>query len=393
MLKPVQTRNRIGSVDLLRGVVMVIMALDHVRDFFHNDADIHEPTDPRTTTPILFFTRFITHFCAPVFIMLAGLSAFLYGMKTTKKELSVFLIKRGIWLVLIEFLLVTLAIRFDPLYHVLILQVIWTIGICMIILGIVIWLPIQVIFLLGLCIVLGHNLFDAGEVGMPPKMNFWRDLLHHGFFVFYPIYHRWGILMVYPFVAWAGIMMLGYCMGTLYKPSADALRRKKTLLYLGLGMISSFIVLRLLNGYGDPVPWTQQRNSVATFLSFMNVRKYPPSLMYICITIGPALIFLSLTERVNNKLSDFFKVYGNVPLFFYVIHFFLIHALSVVLFYVQGFGAKDIVNNLYFRPKTLGIDLWGVYIVWVLVVAIMYPLCKWFGRYKNEHRQWWIRYV
>jgi len=389
----VQTRTRIGSIDLLRGVVMVIMALDHVRDFFHNDADLHVPTDPHTTTPILFFTRFITHFCAPTFILLAGISAFLYGTKRTKKELSLFLIKRGIWLIIVEFVLVTFAIRFDPMYHLLILQVIWTIGICMIILGVVIWLPMPVIFVVGLCIVAGHNLFDAGEMGMPRRMTFWRDLLHHGFFVRYPNNGRIQLLIVYPFAAWAGVMMLGYCLGTLYKSSVEALRRKKTLVFLGLGMIVAFVVLRLLNGYGDPVPWSQQQNSVATFLSFMNVNKYPPSLMYICITIGPALIFLALTEKVNNKVSDFFKIYGNVPLFYYVVHFFVIHILSVGLFYLQGFGSKDIVNNLFFRPKTLGVDLWGVYIVWVVVVAIMYPLCKSFGRFKHQHDKWWTSYV
>jgi uncharacterized membrane protein len=372
---------------------MVIMALDHTRDFFHNDAELHVPTDPLTTTPILFFTRFITHFCAPTFIMLAGLSAFLYGLKRSKKELSSFLIKRGLWLIIVEVVLVSFAIRFDPLYHVLALQVIWAIGVSMIILGIIIWLPMPVIFILGLCIVAGHNLFDAGEIGMPAKMNFWRDLLHHGFFVFYPIYQNWGLLIIYPFVAWTGIMMLGYCMGNLYKPSVDVLRRKNFLLYLGLGMVAAFFVLRWLNGYGDPSHWTQQRNNIATFLSFMNVSKYPPSLMYVCITIGPALIFLSLTENVSNKISDFFKVYGNVPLFFYVIHFFLIHTLSVGLFYLQGFGSKDIVNNLYFRPKTLGVDLWGVYLVWILVIVIMYPLCKWFGRYKSQHNQWWTSYI
>jgi uncharacterized membrane protein len=392
MSGPSLTRNRIYSIDLLRGLVMVIMALDHVRDFFHNDAFLHDPLDLKTTTPALFFTRWITHFCAPTFLLLAGTSAYLLGLKKSKAELSSFLIKRGFWLIFIE-LIITFAVTFNPLYNIIVLQVIWATGISMIILGLLIWLPFPVILTLGICIVFGHNMLDYPEDANNQKVGFWWDLIHHGRFTFYPYAQNRGILIAYAFLPWTGIMVMGYCMGKLFEPAFNALKRRKILIYLGLGLVLLFFVLRGINEYGNPFPWSEQRNGIYTFLSFMNVQKYPPSLMYVCITIGPALIFLALTEKIQNKLGSVLIIYGKVPLFYYVIHFFLIHAICVITLSIVGYSLKDaIVPQFPFRPQ-FGFDLLGVYIFWLLVLVIMYPLCRWYSRYKGTHHQWWLSYL
>jgi uncharacterized membrane protein len=391
-------RSRIASIDLLRGIVMVVMALDHVRDFFHNDANLHNPLDPKTTTAMLFFTRFITHFCAPVFIMLAGTSAYLMAMHKSKKSVGEFLIKRGFWLIFVEVGIVTLAITFDPLYHALILQVIWAIGISMILLGILIRLRLSYSALLtiGCLIILSHNLLDYPEAARGQHVGFWWNLLHHGFFTFYPYVGGHGILIVYAFLPWTGIMILGYCLGKLFEPDYNASLRRRNLLTIGFGMLALFFVLRLMNGYGDPVPWSIQRNTEATLLSFLNINKYPPSLMYVSITLGPALIFLAVAEGMKNRITAFFTIFGRVPLFYYVLHFFLIHLLTVIAFFLSGNGLSEFIDPaspLLFRPKLFGFDLWVVYLVWALVISIMYPLCKKYDNYKSTHRKWWLSYV
>ena len=392
MSGPSLTRNRIHSIDLLRGLVMVIMALDHVRDFFHNDAFLHNPLDLKTTTPFLFFTRWVTHFCAPTFLLLAGMSAYLMGLKKSKAELSSFLIKRGCWLIIIE-LIITFAVTFNPFYNVIVLQVIWATGISMIILGLLILLPFPVILIIGFCIVFGHNLLDYAENAPDQKFSFLWDLVHHGRFIFYPYSKDHGILVAYAFLPWTGIMIMGYCMGKLYEPAVNAIRRRKILIYTGVGMILLFFVLRAINNYGNPFHWSEQKNGLYTFLSFIDVQKYPPSLMYVCITLGPSLIFLALTEKVQNKISSVLIIYGKVPLFYYVIHFFLIHILCVTTLFIAGYSAKEvIVPQFPFRPQ-FGFDLWGVYLVWILVLIIMYPLCRWYSHYKDTHRQWWLSYL
>ncbi len=390
------SRARISSIDLLRGIVMVIMALDHVRDFFHKDAFMHDPLDPQTTTPALFFTRWVTHFCAPIFLFLAGTSAYLMSLKKTKTELGSFLIKRGLWLIVVEVVFVTLAITFNPFYNTLILQVIWATGISMVILGLMVRLPYKLILIIGIAIVFGHNLLDYPEAAHGHKMGFWWDLIHSGNFSMYPYAKDHAVLILYAFLPWTGIMLIGYCMGKLFSPAVSSAQRKKMLLYSGFGLIALFVVLRLINGYGDPVPWTTQRNAGHTFLSFLNVNKYPPSLMYISITLGPGLVFLALAEHIQNKITDIFIVFGRTPFFYYVIHFYLIHVLVTVAFFLAGCGAKDIFTPgffFYFRPKQFGFDLWVVYVVWFIVILIMYPLCKKYDRYKSTHRTWWLSYL
>jgi uncharacterized membrane protein len=386
---------RITSIDFLRGLVMVIMALDHVRDFFHVEAMTGDPTNMATTTPWLFFTRWITHFCAPVFVFLAGTSAFIAGQRKTRKELSLFLVKRGFWLVLVEMLVITLGWTFDPLYHTFILQVIWVIGMSMIILGVLVWLPLPVIFAIGFVIVFGHNLLDGPEAERSGRVGFLWDALHRSRFSFYPVTQNHGFILVYALGPWAGVMMLGYCFGWLYRAGSTQLQRSKVLLALGISAILSFIILRYINQYGDPAPWSEQRNSTYTLLSFLNTTKYPPSLLYLMMTLGPAVLFLYFFEQMKGRIARFFITFGRVPFFYYVLHIYLIHLLCVVLFFANGYTSKDIVSQspFLFRPPTFGYDLWIVYGIWILVIALLYPLCRRYEKYKISHKHWFLSYL
>src|SRR5688572_19853640 len=312
---------RIDSIDLLRGLVMIIMALDHTRDYFHHDAFVNDPTNLATTNPILFFTRWITHFCAPVFVFLAGTSAWFQSLRKTKKELSGFLIKRGLWLILLEITLVNFAFSFDVHFSIIGLQTIWAIGISMVILGLVIWLPFWAIASIGLLIVFGHNTLDFYEAGLKETPGWWYDLLHH--FGFYPLGENHSLLILYPFLSWAGLMIVGYCFGKVFCSKEGAARRKM-LTWIGLSVILLFIILRATNEYGDPSDWAQQKNTMFTFLSFLNTHKYPPSLLYMSMTIGPAILFLAWVGNVKTWLTRVITVYGRVPFLYYILHFFLL---------------------------------------------------------------------
>jgi len=402
-------RSRIHSIDILRGLVMVIMALDHVRDFFHKivvegGSDVATgPTDLETTTPVLFFTRWITHFCAPVFVFLAGTSAFLMGLKKPKKELSLFLIKRGIWLILVEIVIITLGWTFDPLFHVIILQVIWAIGISMVILGLLIFLPLRIIFLIGFIIVFGHNLLDYPGINKGLKGGILPDLLYFAEFAVYPLDAASlqdadrVLFIVYSFIPWTGVMLLGYCFGKFFTSFSDPAKRRKALLGIGFFLLILFVVLRFINQYGDPVSWSgQPRGSVFTFLSFLNVNKYPPSLAFLSLTLGGGLVVLACLEGVQNKVTGFFRVYGRVPMFYYILHFYVIHLLVVIVFFISGYSTSQIVtpgNPFLFRPPDFGFPLWGVYGVWVFVVLVLYPLCKKYDRYKSTRKKWWLSYL
>jgi len=377
---------------------MVIMALDHIRDFFYNPAGSAQgaalnPTNLATTFPALFFTRWITHFCAPIFVFLAGTSAYLMSQRKTKQEVSSFLFKRGLWLVAVEVLIVTLGISFNPMYNAIFLQVIWAIGVSMMILSVMIYLPYRVILGIGLIIVFLHNTLNFITI---PK-NFITDLLYKGLFSIYPIGTGRVIIILYALVPWTGIMVLGYCFGKIYMPDISIEERKRKLLLYGLGLLGLFLVLRMINIYGDQVPWkVQPRGPVYTFLSFLNISKYPPSLDYFCVTIGVGMLALRVLEDMKNAFTRFMNVFGRVPFFYYVIHFYLIHSLLVVLFYIKGYTSKDIVNPsspFFFTPNGLGLSLIGVYVVWALVIMIMYPLCKKYNAYKSIHHQWWLSYV
>lgn len=399
-------RNRIQSIDILRGLVMVIMALDHVRDFLYNAklgeaADVAmDPTNMQTTFPLLFFTRWITHFCAPIFVFLAGVSVYLMCQRKSKKEISLFLIRRGIWLVFVEVIIITFAWSFNPFYNILFLQVIWAIGISMIIMGLLVLLPYEIIFAIGLLIVAGHNLMDYPSISSGLKGSVLADFLYFSSFSIHRLFGDHYFLIIYSFLPWTGVMMLGYCFGKLYQTGVDPVWRRKILLRIGGGVVLLFFVLRFINIYGDPFPWSSQpRGAVYTVLSFFNLNKYPPSLLYLCMTIGPGILFLAFIEKIQNGFTKVMNVYGRVPMLYYILHFYIIHLVVVVVFYAQGYGTKDIVPTsglpFYFKPNGLGFGLAGVYAVWFFVVLVLYPVCKKYDRYKTAHakEKWWLSYI
>lgn len=388
-------KSRIYSLDLLRGLVMIIMALDHTRDFFHFDAFAHDPLDLATTSHYLYFTRWITHFCAPVFVLLAGTSIFLQGLRKNKSELSAFLFKRGLWLIFIELVVINFAWTFDFAFKAFVMQVIWAIGISMMLMGLVIRLHFKFILITGLLIVFGHNVFDFNE---STHHGFLWDLLRNGNFAFHSIGGGHQLVIIYPFVPWLGLMMLGYCFGKIYEPSFNPVQRKKLLLWSGMGVILFFVILRFLNGYGNPFQWSLQSTPVFTLLSFLNVHKYPPSLLFVCITIGPALLFLSFFENSNNKLTRAISVYGRVPFFYYILHFYMLHVLCMVLFLARGHAFSEVTPDIYGIPFGFmiageGYSLGIVYLIWILLVLALYPLCKWFNEYKKRKNYWWLSYL
>lgn len=384
---------------------MVIMALDHVRDFFFK-ADISDgggslatsPTDLDTTTPGLFFTRWITHFCAPIFLLLAGTSAYLITQKKPLKEVSLFLLKRGIWLVFVEIIIITFGWTFNPLFNVLILQVIWAIGISMILLSFIIYLPFSIIFLIGVLIVIGHNLLDYSIIKTALQGGFLSDLIYFANFSVYELGTNHMLMIVYAFLPWTGVMILGYCLGKIFENHVDAEKRKKYLWRGGVSLLLLFIIVRTLNGYGDPMPWgSHHRGGFFTFLSFINVNKYPPSLDFLSLTLGIGMLLLLMFENLQNKLTTVFNIYGRVPFFYYVLHFYIIHLIAVIIFFINGFASSQIVtpgSPFFFRPPELGYGLIGVYVIWIIVVLILYPMCKKYDIYKTSHikLKWWLRY-
>ena len=395
-MQPLVTSKRVESIDLLRGLVMIIMALDHTRDFFHREALTDDPLNLATTTPFLYFTRWITHFCAPAFVFLAGVSAWLQGRKKSRKELSFFLITRGLWLVLIELTVVSFGITADIHFGMLILQTIWAIGISMIFLGLAIWLPFKVILITGLLIVFGHNSLDFVEKDHKGPFPAWWNLLHVPGMIPISSDHLVGVF--YPFLSWAGLMLLGYCCGKIFS-DVEPVRRRKILLYMGFGLLILFVVLRAINVYGDPDHWSYQRNGLYTFLSFMKVRKYPPSLLYMSVTIGIALIFLGLVKNTGSRISKIISVYGRVPFFYYILHFYLLHIIAAIVFLSRGHtlaeGLRDMPGVVEkFEIPGEGYSLWVVYAIWISVVIALYPLCKWYDAYKTNHREKrWLSYL
>lgn len=375
---------------------MIIMALDHTRDYFHKDAFIYDPADLHYTSGVLFFTRWITHYCAPVFVCLAGISAYLYGTKRTKKELSFFLFTRGLWLVFAELFIISLERTFNPSYPFFNLQVIFAIGISMIILSAIIWMNRAFILATGILLIAAHNLLDKVHVpgnGIPSIS--WALLHETAHFTF----GRFTFFVHYPLLPWIGIMALGYWLGGLYFPGFDPKRRRKIFLSMGSAAIAIFILLRSGNWYGDAAHWSAQKNNLFSVLSFLNVTKYPPSLLYILMTLGPAFIFLALAERPLNALSEKITVFGRVPMFYYLTHILLIHVLALGGSIISGYKLSDMVltTRVNSSPelKGYGFDLGIVYLVWIGVVLILYPFCKWFDRYKRTHQatKKWLSYL
>ncbi|MFT3681959.1 MAG: heparan-alpha-glucosaminide N-acetyltransferase domain-containing protein [Ferruginibacter sp.] len=396
MVTALQNKQRIQSIDLLRGTVMIIMALDHVRDYFHKGAFMFDPLDLNKTSIVIFFTRWITHFCAPVFVFLAGTSAFLVGQRKTKKELSAFLFKRGLWLVFLELVVINFGWHFAIGFPWLLFIVIWALGVSMIALAALIHLPQKLILVTGILLVAGHNLLDGVMVQGNTAPAFGWALLHSpGIFSF----GGENLFVAYPVIPWIGVMTLGYCFGTFYTPGYDAEKRKNNLLKIGGGAILLFIIIRCINLYGDPVAWRSYKNFLITILSYVKTTKYPPSLLYILMTLGPAIVFLALTENSRSRLTNIISIYGRVPMFYYLIHIYLIHLLAMlftVMFTNFDWHIWILQQPLWINESFAGygFSLRVVYLVWIIVVVGLYPLCKWYDRYKQTHKEkWWLSYL
>ncbi len=392
-----QPKLRVHSIDILRGIVMIIMALDHTRDFFHIHAVTDSPTNLATTTPVLFFTRWITHFCAPTFVFLSGISAYLAGRNKTGRELSAFLIKRGLWLVIADATIMTFALTFNPQFNIIFMLVLWAIGLSMIILGLLVLTSPTVILITGAIIVLAHNLFDYFPLPLDKTWGLAVNLFANTSRSIVPLGANRIMVSSYAVIPWAGLMMLGYSTGQLYNPAKfTPQRRMKVLLIAGISAICLFIALRLINHYGDPAPFASQKDGILTVLSFFNVTKYPPSLDFMCMTVGPSLIVLAITENLQNRFAAFVSVYGKVPFFYFVVHFYLLHVLLAVAFFASGYRldqASEPKVPFLFHPLQFGFSLGAVYATWVFVVLVLYKPCKWFNNYRTTHNKRWLKYL
>lgn len=389
------TAKRFAAIDILRGIIMIIMALDHVRDYFHIHALTGNPVDLTTTTPALFLTRWITHFCAPLFVFLSGLSAYISSRNKTKAQMSAFLIKRGLWLIIVEVVVMSFILTFNPSYNIIFLLVLWAIGWSMIVLGLLIRLSYKWVLGVGLLLFLGHNIFDhlpafTGTAGLIV------NALVTGPRTVLPISSDHLAVSSYAILPWLGIMLLGYAAGYFYRAEVTALQRKRFLITTGVGLLLLFLLLRVINVYGDPSPWEPQKNGVYTLLSFLNVTKYPVSLQFSCLTLGTGLLLLAFFETKANRLTRYVSVYGRVPFFYYVFHFLLIHIVCMLLFFILTPGAPvaDPNSPFLFRPVNFGFSLPVVYIIWIGIVAAMYYPCYRYDRYKQANKQkWWLSYL
>ena len=386
------SKPRIESIDLLKGLVMVIMALDHVRDYFHISAYFFDPSDPTQSTLPIFFTRWITNFCAPAFSFLAGLSAFMVGRRKTSSELSGFLLKRGIWLIFIEITIITFGWHFDVQFRNIILQTIWQLGISMIVLAGLIHLPINVVLAFSCIVIFGHNLLDTIHFD---NNILWSFIHGRSRFMFAEDHY---IRQSYPLIPWIAVMSLGYCFGSLYNHSYDSIKRRRVLNGLGIGALVLFISLIVINKYGDPVRWTNYGDVSRTLMSIFNVNKYPPSLLYLLMTLGPTFLFLANAEKLKGKLVDFFCVFGRVPFFYYIIHIYLIHFIALGVAEFTGFGWQAMILPMFVirveALKGFGSNLWVVYFLWIGIILLLYPLCRKFDSYKQNNKdKWWLSYL
>ena len=400
-------KRRLDSIDLLRGIVMVIMMLDHTRDFVHNAVWEFDPTDPTRTNVALFFTRWITHFCAPVFVFLAGTGSYLQFLRgKSKRELSKFLITRGLWLIVLEVTVVKFGVFFNFDYRFLgFLQVIWVIGVSMIILAALIHFPLKFVVAFGLLMIFLHNLTDrftvqtwhGPESPIPSTLQKLWMLLHQPFapFPVLPVLSP-VIVVVYPLIPWVGVMAVGYAFGAFYK--LDAQRRRRLFLIIGGVVTGLFIVMRAIDVYGDPNDWSPQKNIVYTALSFLNTTKYPPSLLFLLMTLGPSILALVFFESRSSygRVGQFFITFGRVPLFFYLLQWYTAHLISVLLHLAFGKPVGWLFRSpvdFVAPPPGVGFNLAIVYVAWIIGVLLLYPLCKWFAGVKQRRKDWWLSYL
>jgi uncharacterized membrane protein len=385
---------RVQSVDIVRGIVMVIMALDHCRDMLHANPLGLSPLDLNSTSTAYFMTRWVTHLCATTFAFLSGTSAYLSLVNTgsISKGRS-FLIKRGVWLVILNFTLNNFLIFFDIHFGVFFFQVIAVFGTGFIILGLLLSFSPRVIGTIGLIIIFGHNLFQA--VSFPagtPQAFLWALFMNKGFF---QVTASHALALNYPIIPWAGIILAGFGFGQLIDKSPE--QRRKNLLRIGLGALILFVIIRAVNIYGDPTAWSVQRNFLFSFLSFINLNKYPPSLLFILVTLGISILMMYVFDSRENRFTQIVSVYGKVPLFYWLLHWFTIHIVAIGIFLIMGYHWSDLqfAGFGFGKPSAgSGLHLWGVYIAWASIVTLLYPISKWYNNYKNNNRgKVWLRYL
>jgi uncharacterized membrane protein len=390
---------RIQSVDALRGAIMMLMAIDHIRDYVARSAMEFLPTDLTRSTAPIFFTRWITHFCAPVFMLTAGLGAFFWMTRGhhSRPELSRFLVTRGVWLILLEVTILRAILLSELRYggEIVILMILWAIGCSMIALAALIYLPVRILLALSVAIIALHNLLDPIKASRFDHSAWLWDVLHQqGLFTIAGV----NFVVAYPILPWIGVVALGYCLGRIF--SWDAGRRRRLLLRVGLVLTAAFLLLRAVNIYGDPFRWSHQSSGLFTVLSFLNATKYPPSLDFLLMTLGPALIALAWLERFRFRSTNPLVVFGRVPFLYYVAHLALAHFIAIVMNFVR-YGWKPFLllappsmgSPSHLFPPNYGYPLWAVYAVWIALLIVLYPLCLWFSRLKQGRHDWWLSYL
>jgi uncharacterized membrane protein len=381
-------RVRLESIDVVRGVIMILMALDHTRDFFGNSSI--NPVNLDATTIPLFFTRWITHFCAPTFFLLTGTGAFLSLRRKSTKELSHFLFTRGLWLIFLE-LVVTrgFGFQFNFDYHVVMLFILWALGWSMIVLSALVYLPPSVVTAFGLVMIATHNLLDKVQ-----STNWFWSILHvPNVLLSTP---RITVFEVYPLIPWIGVTAVGYGLGQIYRWPAD--RRKAFLLPTGLAVAAAFVMLRAINIYGDPFRWSHQKSPAFTVLSFLNTTKYPPSLLFLLMTLGPCLLFLWAAESGTPRWLHPALIFGKVPMFYFLLHIPLIHLLAIAFCYVRYghiywmFESPNLQSFPFTAPPGWGYSLPVVYLMWMVVVVTLYLPCRWFAGVRQRRSSAWLSY-
>ena len=391
---------RLLSIDVLRGSVMLLMALDHVRDFFHVGAMQFSPTDLTRTTAFLFLTRWITHFCLPVFMFTAGIGIFLWQQRTdrTRAQVSRFLWTRGAWFIVLECSVMQLAYNFNfSRQFLVLLLILWIFGICMVVMAALVYLPHRWLAALSLAVIALHNCLDPVLASRFGSAGWLWNLLHQPGLI---TFAGRQALVPYTLLPWVAVMAAGFCFGKVLLLESPA--RQRTMLWIGLSATIAFLALRAINLYGDPAPWSVQISAVFTVLSFLNCTKYPASLDFLLMTLGPALILISYLDRCSLKAANALAVFGRVPLFYFVLHFYLIHALAVMMAWFRygrpAFGfmwnpLPSLRGPSQLFPAGFGYSLGTVYLMWAVVILLLYPLCRWFAKVKATRHGWWLSYL
>jgi len=385
---------RVDSIDLVRGVIMILMALDHVRDYF--GAAGVDPTDPATTTGALFFTRWITHICAPVFFLLTGVSAFLVSQRRSTRDLSRYLLTRGLWLILLEVTVMRcLAWQFNFDYQVTMLTVLWALGASMVLLSGLVWLPVGAVGAVAVTVIAGHNLLDRLPASALGSLAPLVAMLHAPSVVFSNGTHV--VFSAYPLVPWVAVVAAGYALGPVFLWKSG--RRQAFLVRLGLTLTIAYVLLRIANVYGDPRPWMAHDSVFRSALAFLATTKYPPSLLFLLMTLGPAMLVLAAVERKTPAWLRPAVTFGRVPLFYFVLHAVVIHVFAVIVCYLRYgdahwmFESPTLAQFPVTQPPGWPVGLPGVYLVWLCVVATLFPLCRWFAEFKRRRREWWLSYM